>query len=225
MHSTNLALAINSHYCASELHCAIFMHFTVLPLTLNSHYSAFEFYSTVFIHCTDRAIIYSSYRWSSKLHSALSALHKPGSFSSLALHKPFLNSDYWVSKLHSAFLCIPQILLSLLSVISVHLSSTLLFFVCIPHTWLSLSTVIIAYVSSILLFLCIAQTLLLVLRVISAHRSSMCSSYAFHRSCSHSQCQSFLRMGALIWSFYAMNRPYSHSQQSLLYFRARLCFF
>ena len=138
MHSTNLALAMNSHYCASELHCAIFMHFTILRLTLNSHYCAFKFYSTVFIHCTDRAIIYSSYQCSSKLHSAL-FLH----CTSLA---SFLNSNYWVSNLHSALLYIPQILLSLLSVISVHLSPTLLFFfVCIMHTWLSLSTVTIAY--------------------------------------------------------------------------------
>ena len=73
--------------------------------------------------------------------------------------------------------------------------------------------------------LCILQTLLLVLRVISAHLSSMCSSYAFHRSCSHSQCQSFLKMGALICSFYAINRHSSHSQQSLLYFQTQLCFF
>ena len=73
--------------------------------------------------------------------------------------------------------------------------------------------------------LCILQTLLLVLRVISAHLSSICSSYAFHRSCSHSQFQSFLKMGALICSFYAINRHSSHSQQSLLYFQTQLCFF
>ena len=130
MHSTNLALAINSHHCASGLHCAIFMHFTILPLTLNSHYCEFEFYSTVFIHCTDRAIIYSSYQCSSKLHSAL-FLH----CTSLA---PFLNSDYWVSNLHSALLCIPQILLSLLSVISVHLSPMLLCF-CMHYAYLALT--------------------------------------------------------------------------------------
>ena len=209
----SLSTAIIAHL--SSILLFLFIAQTVLSFTavIDAHPSFILLFS--FFFC------FFSFSFSFFFHSSLFCsffLH----FTDLTLT---LDSHFCASNLHSALLCIPQILLSLLSVISVHLSSTLLFFVCCTHTWLSLSTVTIAYVSSILLFLCIPQTLLLVLRVISAHLSSMCSSYAFHRSCSHFQCQSFLKMGARICSFYATKRHSSHSQQSLLYFQAQLCFF
>ena len=125
MHSTSLALALSGHYCTSELHSAIFMHFTDLPLTLNR---AFEFYSGVFVHCTDLAIIVSSYRCPSKRQSCL-----------LCIPPTLLLPSTVIFACQSSILlvlCIPQTMLSLFRVISVHLSSSLLFFVliflCIP---------------------------------------------------------------------------------------------
>ena len=120
MHSTNFALAFNSHYCTSELHSAIFMHFTDLPLTLNR---AFEFYSGVFVHCTDLAIIVSIYQCPSKLQSCL-----------LCIPPTFLSPSKVIFPSQSSILfvlCIPQMMLSLFRVISAHLSSSFLYFILI----------------------------------------------------------------------------------------------
>ena len=125
MHSTNFALAFNSHYCTSELYSAIFMQFTDLPLTLNR---AFEFYSGAFVHCTDLAIIVSIYRCPSKLQSCFLCIVPTLLLPSKVIF-PSQSSILFV-------LCIPQTMLSLFRVISAHLSSSLLCFIliylCIP---------------------------------------------------------------------------------------------
>ena len=137
------------------------------------------------------------------------------------------------------YLCISQTYLS--PVIIAHLSSILLF-LFIAQTLLSFLAVIDGHPSSILFMhwtdlaltlnsdywaselysahLCIPQTLPSLLRLISSHLSStllslFCSFYALHRPCSHSQ-QSLLHMQAQLCSFHTLQRPCSHGQQSLL---------
>ena len=122
----SLSTAIIAHL--SSILLFLFIAQTVLSFTavIDAHPSFILLFS--FFFC------FFSFSFSFFFHSSLFCsffLH----FTDLTLT---LDSHFCASNLHSALLCIPQILLSLLSVISVHLSSTLLFF-CMLYAYLALT--------------------------------------------------------------------------------------
>ena len=103
------------------------------------------------------------------------------------------------------FLCIPKPLLTLVRVIDPNLSSTLLF-LYILQTLFSMYDLVYILNSHFCAsklhfsFLCISETLFLLLRNISTDLSSICAFYGFDRTLSHSQ-QSLLRIQPPFCSF------------------------
>ena len=123
-----------SQFCLS-LSTAIIAHLSSILLFLFIAQTVLSFTAVIDAH-PSFILLFSFFLFFSGfffilLFSALFFLH----FTDMALT---LDSHFCASNLHSALLCIPQILLSLLSVISVHLSSTLLFF-CMLYAYLALT--------------------------------------------------------------------------------------
>ena len=177
------------------------MHHILVLLTVNSHYIPFKLVSSLFMHFSDLARILNHHVCKLELYSSIFMhwMDPPLTF----------NSHYCTPE----FFCfILQILFLLSAVIITHPSCTLLH-LCILQVCSSL--IIIAHLSSILVFLCIAQTLRSLLAVIDAHRSSILVFLCIAPTLLSPQ-QSFLQVRALVCSFHAFHRPFSHTKLSIV---------
>ena len=115
MHSTNLALAFNSHYSTSNLCSAIFMHFTDLPLTLNRAFDLFiaqtllSLLAFIDVHPSSNLVFYALHRLFSHpqksflqvkaLFCSFYAFHRPCSYSFESLVRTFAQVFFFYSDL------------------------------------------------------------------------------------------------------------------------------
>ena len=184
MYCTVLLLTINSHHRAFRLVSSYSMHSSHVARIFNRHFCQLRLFSSIFMHCIDLPLIFNSHYapdffcfyafCKSSSSSQQPLLHIPAPFCYFyAFFRPAFHSQQSLLRIEvysGVFIHWTDLTIIVSSCkCPYYLHSCLL---CIAPTLLSPSTVIFASQSSIIVVLCIPQTMLSLIRVISGHLSS-----------------------------------------------------